>query len=57
MRSIACNALLAFLVIALDATAAADEALHVGALQNAAYGFAATQSTEELLSTLCLKSC
>lgn len=33
----------------LDACAASDEALHVGALRNAAYGFAAVQPTEELL--------
>lgn len=35
--------------IPLDATAASDEALHLGALKNAAYGFATLQAAEELV--------
>lgn len=40
--------------IPLDATAAVEEEQHVGSLRNAAHGFAAIHSTEEILQ--CLKS-
>ena len=43
--------------VPLDACGAPDEALHLGALKSAAHGFAFTPTTEEVLESICLKSC